>query len=246
MTDRPSRTDRPAEHTWIFGYGSLVAPASLARTIGRTVRFGDDALVASLDGHGRRWNYGSETLRGDWTAPDGRRVHDGVVVSLGVEASDGETVNGVIVRLDSDELARLDWRERAYDRVEVTHLVTVLPGPTSAGRSGPGTESGAETHTGADADHGAGVDHADQRSDGAHVAVTPGPVEVYVPKPHAVERYVRHRDDGTAAVRRDYHDLVDAAFAVLGPRHHEWFRTTPPPDVPIVDVELRPPSDRPG
>ena len=192
--------------TWVFGYGSLVAPASLARTIGRTVRIGDDAFVATLAGYGRRWNYGSETLRGDWTAPDGRAVSGGVVVSLGVVAAADESIDGVIARLDADELARLDWRERAYERVDVSDLVTVLDDPVAP--------------------------------------TTPRHVELYVPRPHAVARYLRHRDDGTAAVRRDYHELVDGAFAALGPAHHERYRATPPPDVPIVDVDLTPPADR--
>jgi cation transport regulator ChaC len=36
-------------HAWIFGYGSLVSPASMATTIGRTVA-PTDVAVAHLDG----------------------------------------------------------------------------------------------------------------------------------------------------------------------------------------------------
>jgi dephospho-CoA kinase len=107
--------------TWVFGYGSLVSPTSLATTIGRTVA-ADDVIVAHLDGYGRRWNYGSMHLRGDWHH-DGVDVTQGLVVSLGLVAADTETCNGVIVRVTADELAQLDWRERDYQRTDVTDLI---------------------------------------------------------------------------------------------------------------------------
>lgn len=107
--------------TWVFGYGSLVSPASMATTIGRTVAPGDTA-IAHLDGYGRRWNYGSLHLRGDWHH-DGVSVEQGLVVSLGLVTADGETCNGVIVRVTADELAQLDWRERDYERTDVSDLI---------------------------------------------------------------------------------------------------------------------------
>lgn len=109
---------------WVFGYGSLVSPASLARTIGRTVDPTHDVLVAHLDGFGRRWNYGSIHLRGDWRHGD-VEVRRGVVVSLGLEVADAETCNGVIVRVTAEELAALDWRERDYERTDVTDRIAV-------------------------------------------------------------------------------------------------------------------------
>lgn len=107
--------------TWVFGYGSLVSPASMATTIGRTVA-ADDMAVAHLDGYGRRWNYGSLHLRGDWDH-DGVAVTQGLVVSLGLVVADTEACNGVIVRVTGDELAHLDWRERDYERADVTDLI---------------------------------------------------------------------------------------------------------------------------
>ncbi len=83
--------------TWIFGYGSLVSPASMATTIGRTVG-AHDVAVAHLDGYGRRWNYGSLHLRGDWHH-EGVDVVQGLVVSLGLAAADDESCNGVVVRV---------------------------------------------------------------------------------------------------------------------------------------------------
>ncbi len=99
-----------SDEVWIFGYGSLVSPASMATTIGRTIA-SNDVVVAHLDGYGRRWNYGSMHLRGDWQH-EGVDVTQGLVVSLGLAAASDESCNGVIVRVTTDELARLDWRER--------------------------------------------------------------------------------------------------------------------------------------
>lgn len=111
---------------WVFGYGSLVSPSSMAGTIGRTVE-PDDVAVAHLDGYGRRWNYGSMHLRGDWRV-DGTVIVQGLVVSLGLAAADDESCNGVIVRVTADELAQLDWRERDYERTDVTGQIRVEHG----------------------------------------------------------------------------------------------------------------------
>ena len=88
--------------TWVFGYGSLVSPSSLATTIGRVVEPADVA-VAELTGFGRRWNYGAAGVRGSWA--DGENtVDDGVMVALGLVPAD-EACNGVAVRV-TDHLAR--------------------------------------------------------------------------------------------------------------------------------------------
>lgn len=112
--------------TWIFGYGSLVSPESLASTIGRTITPGTGMHVVELAGYGRRWNYGSKVLRGDWVNDDGTEVTGGLVVSLGVVEAPEESTNGVIFAVDDTELADLDWRERAYDRIDVTERITLL------------------------------------------------------------------------------------------------------------------------
>lgn len=108
--------------TWVFGYGSLVSPASTAATIGRAVERTGGYHAATLVTYGRRWNYGSLRQRARWTS-DGRTIDDGVVVSLGLERADDETANGAVIRVSDDELALLDRRESDYDRVEVTDLV---------------------------------------------------------------------------------------------------------------------------
>ena len=110
------------DSVWVFGYGSLVSPASVARTIGRDVVVGQGFEPATLDGFGRRWNYGSLRQRADWQAEHGP-VRGGVVVSLGLVAAPGEWANGVVVAVNSAELAELDRRESDYDQVDVTDLM---------------------------------------------------------------------------------------------------------------------------
>ena len=194
--------------TWVFGYGSLVSPTSLAATIGRTVTVGSGMHVAELAGYRRAWNYGSEVLRGDWVRDDGTTTVGGLVVSLGIVEAPDDSINGVVFEVDADELADLDWRERAYDRIDVTERITLID------RSAP------------------------VRLD--------APISVYVPRPAAIARYEQHRDAGTAGIRRSYWDIVDAAFAALGAHHAEWYRRTPAPDVPVVDITLDPlPARRP-
>lgn len=64
-----------------------------------------------------------------------------------------------------------------------------------------------------------------------------GPVVTYVPRPEAIEHYERERDAGRAAIEQRYWDLVDGAFAALGPdRHQRYHATTPDPDVPVLSV----------
>lgn len=116
-----------SESTWVFGYGSLVSPQSVSRTVKRFIDDAHSRRIANLEGFGRRWNYGSPTRRGDWTDGD-VQVKGGVVIFLGIEQADAESSNGVVVRVNRDELAELDWREREYDRVDVTELITIADG----------------------------------------------------------------------------------------------------------------------
>jgi len=111
--------------TWVFGYGSLVDPESLGRTLGRQVTLDVDFLAAELTGWGRRWNYGVGHVVGTWRRQDGVVIDDGVIVALGVVAAADEAVNGIVARVSGLEIAALDQRERDYDRVDVTASVSV-------------------------------------------------------------------------------------------------------------------------
>ena len=109
---------------WVFGYGSLVSPTSFGGTLGRALRPGVDFFEAELTGFGRRWNYGVLHTKGASTEPDGS-TRDWTIVALGVVPADAEAVNGVVGWVSDDELARLDHRERHYDRVDVSELSRV-------------------------------------------------------------------------------------------------------------------------
>lgn len=68
------------------------------------------------------------------------------------------------------------------------------------------------------------------------------PAEVYVPRPEAVARYERYRDTGTGAVEQRYWDLVAGAFAGFGVvERRRYLATTPPPDVPVLELVRRDP-----
>ncbi|MDX2379206.1 MAG: hypothetical protein QNM02_05555 [Acidimicrobiia bacterium] len=110
--------------TWVFGYGSLVAPSSVARTIDRIIDQPDERVVTHLHGYGRRWNYGSQLLRGNWTT-DGISVRDGVVVSLGLAVSPVEWCNGVSILVHGEELDALCARESDYELTDITDQVAV-------------------------------------------------------------------------------------------------------------------------
>lgn len=179
--------------TWVFGYGSLVAPASVSRTIGRVVEQPTERVVTHLHGYGRRWNYGSLRLRGHWTH-NGRSVRDGVVISLGLVATD-EDCNGVSIRVTPDELAALAARESDYEMTDITDQVTVE----------------------------------------ADIA---GRVVTFVPRPSSIDRYEQARDAGRAAIRAEYVTLVHTAFDDLGGEHRRLYDHTPPPDVPITEIDL--------
>jgi cation transport regulator ChaC len=115
---------------WVFGYGSLVSPASLGTTIRRTPERGVNFVAAEVLGWARRWNYGIALQPGAVTGAHA----DGLdaVVALGIVAAPNEWMNGILALVSAEELARLDARERNYDRVDVTDLVRVLDGGEAA------------------------------------------------------------------------------------------------------------------
>jgi cation transport regulator ChaC len=101
-------------HDLIFGYGSLVASR------GRRAR---------LDGYRRVWGVAMDNtvdLPGykRYLAPDGSRPAL-CVAFLDVVPDASAGVDGLCVAVDDDALARLDDRERNYERVDVTGRVDV-------------------------------------------------------------------------------------------------------------------------
>jgi cation transport regulator ChaC len=113
------------ERLAIFGYGSLVDPASAARTLGRPVA---EPVPARLRGWKRRWSQKRDNLTCEKTfalRSDGRTPT--WILGLNLEPADGSEPhgppNGVLIELTEAELDRLDLREIRYDRVDVTEVL---------------------------------------------------------------------------------------------------------------------------
>jgi hypothetical protein len=105
----------------VFGYGSLVSPASAARTLGRPVEL---AAIARLRGWSRNWTLGREQARSEkaFARPDG--TQPAFCLGLNVEPSDRPTdPNGALIELSEAEAERLDVREMRYLRVDVTERI---------------------------------------------------------------------------------------------------------------------------
>jgi cation transport regulator ChaC len=99
----------------VFAYGSLVDPRSAAATLGGARA----PIPARLSG----WRRGFTQARDNLACEKTFALADGslpaFVLGLNVHPSPGATVNGAVLTLGDEELARLDGRELRYDRVEV-------------------------------------------------------------------------------------------------------------------------------
>jgi hypothetical protein len=112
----------------LFVFGSLVDPASVERTLGRSVEL---VAVTRLPGWRRRWSTVRDNLASEKTfvrRSDGALF--GHVLGLNLEpAEEGdEGPNGALLALSEEELLRLDVRELRYDRIEVTEHLDLPPG----------------------------------------------------------------------------------------------------------------------
>lgn len=111
-----------SERIAVFAYGSLVEPASAGATFGRPM---GQVLRADLHGWKRRYSQARDNLSCEKTFEllDGHRPR--WILGLNVEQGEDDAgpVNGVLIKLSTAELARLDLREIRYDRVDVTELV---------------------------------------------------------------------------------------------------------------------------
>lgn len=100
----------------VFGYASLVSPASATETLGRTVV----PIPARLRGWRRGWTLARDNAASEKTfaRPDGSEP--AFCLGLNVEPEgDPADPNGALIELTEPELERLDLREMRYQRVEV-------------------------------------------------------------------------------------------------------------------------------
>lgn len=108
---------------WVFGFGSLVALADLARFFERPPFAADEAFTCRLDDHRRLWNMARDNShdfagRPHYVDQAGVRIK-AMITSVNIAPAPGSAVNGVVFRVDAAALARLDRREGNYDRFAI-------------------------------------------------------------------------------------------------------------------------------
>jgi Gamma-glutamyl cyclotransferase, AIG2-like len=105
----------------VFGYGSLVAQPGVR--------------PASLSGHRRVWGVAMDNRVAVpgykvYALPDGTRPKASIAfLDLAAAGEDpaAPPVNGALLPVDAATLAALDARERQYERIEITPLITPRP-----------------------------------------------------------------------------------------------------------------------
>jgi hypothetical protein len=110
----------------VFGYGTLVSPASAAETLGRPV---DSLAPARLESFARTWTLGRDNLSSEKTfaRSDGTLPHFCLGLNLEPDRS-APAPNGALIEVSEAELERLDLREMRYLRVDVTDAVVADTG----------------------------------------------------------------------------------------------------------------------
>ncbi len=105
----------------VFGYGSLVNPASVAETLGHDAA---PPLPARLAGWRRRWSLARDNARAEKgfepVEGDGFDYCLGLNLERAPRAAEDDWPNGALVEMTEPEIERMDLRELRYDRVDVT------------------------------------------------------------------------------------------------------------------------------
>ena len=114
---------------WVFGFGSLVALADLARFLERAPFAADEAFLCRLNDHRRLWNMARDNShdfagRPHYVDQAGVRIA-AFITSVNIVPAPGRAVNGVVFRVDGAALARLDRREGNYDRIAIDGALDV-------------------------------------------------------------------------------------------------------------------------
>lgn len=96
---------------YLFAYGSILDPASAARTLGRPVAAADltDAIVLNVQ---RDW--------GVYIPVRDENDDELDAAFLDVQPAPGHYVNGALIALSEDEFAMMRRREAQYDAIDVT------------------------------------------------------------------------------------------------------------------------------
>jgi len=103
--------------TFVFGYGSLVNPKSIQRTLGREISE-EDLLEARLSDHVRKWQLV------DWVIIQDLNLERIIpAIFLDIVREQGKEVNGILFQLSEEELDKMDCSERNYDRIHISNLI---------------------------------------------------------------------------------------------------------------------------
>jgi len=101
---------------YIFGYGSLIHPQSIARTLDREISQ-DELIIKKLHGFVRSWQLVDHVVMKN--NPD-EQVE---AVFLDITPMKNRWVNGVLFEVNDKELERFDQREKNYSRVNITDFM---------------------------------------------------------------------------------------------------------------------------
>ncbi len=104
------------EGVYLFGYGSLICPDSVARTLGRNADAGRLKTVW-LNGYERGWTVRDMARFND--EPDPRPT-----AFLNIAPHAGRRCNGIAVPITTADLEGFDRRERSYQRIDVSEMIT--------------------------------------------------------------------------------------------------------------------------
>jgi hypothetical protein len=104
--------------SYIFGYGSLIIPESVTKSLGRHIDKEDISLVEVND-FTRLWRLVVQVI----VNYDGneRPVN---AVFLDIQKLPGKIINGSLIEVSEEDLNNLDIREKQYDRIDITESVT--------------------------------------------------------------------------------------------------------------------------
>lgn len=98
---------------FIFGYGSLIYPPSISRTLGRIVDY-DELYCARLNNYVRTWS-ASSTI--ELLSNGESKYYEALFLDLTYRPK--HSCNGVAIKVSLEELNKLDIRESGYKRQKV-------------------------------------------------------------------------------------------------------------------------------
>jgi len=102
---------------YLFGYGSLINPKSIKRTLEREIK-AEDLIEALIHDYVRKWQLV------DWVMiAENNLVRSIPAIFLDLVRQIGARTNGILIPISEEELNKMDIRERNYDRVNVSNLI---------------------------------------------------------------------------------------------------------------------------